>query len=333
MADDNFNTSAMFPNLDQLSESSRDIYIKDHEFQAKVSEMIAELNRLLASSENGGNDSVISAAKKEVSKQLSNQTTVIDTISNNAESNWISQIKNEIVLVQSAYELLYSRILSDIKTINVNIENRTGVFDSIQAYKDRLMYETNKSYGKTSPYKDGRSEGTANDKYTIKASKTNIAFRDTDDSLGYITFPVVINPQQLDSDGNNVTQKTPIKIFEFTPINDGLDVPAFLAEIMFSGDLFSFKGLLSSHSKDRTSEGVLRGATFDSEYLVNNELPFAIKVLYDKTRNKICLAFKFDETADNFTSIVRFDCSVNLLIGTDLKFASPNTTMTYNSDL
>ena len=47
--------------------------------------------------------------------------------------------------------------------------------------------------------------------------------------------------------------------------------------------------------------------------------------MYDKDRNKIAVVFKFDETTDNFTSIVKFDCSVNLLLGSELKFSEQGT--------
>lgn len=316
---DNINTNAMFPNLDQLSESSRGVYVSDHEFQQAVSEMIAELNRLL-SSESGS--SVIASGKSKVSEAINRQLSEIETIRSAVEGpgGYISQMETQLVEVQTAYERLLSKIRGDIESININVDNRTGVFDSIGSYGNRIMSKMDDKLSKSSPYKDGRSAVLEPmDKYTV-ANPTHVALRETDNS-GYKMIPVIIQPNLLDENGRDVTQRVPIKICEFTPIQNGTSVPSFLAQIVISGDLFNFKGIMSSGNKDAKT----RGVNFDADYMVNQDLPFAIKTLYDAERNKVAIVFKFDETNDNFSSIVKFDFYIDLIVGSDLEFAEPGT--------
>jgi hypothetical protein len=59
--------------------------------------------------------------------------------------------------------------------------------------------------------------------------------------------------------------------------------------------------------------------------MVNQDLPFAIETLYDAERNKVAIVFKFDETDDKFSSIVKFDFYIDLIVGSDLEFAEPGT--------
>lgn len=320
--DSSMNTNAMFPNLDQLSESSKSIYVSDHEFQIKVSEMMDELNRLL-DTESG--DSTITIGKSKVSDAINRQLGDIEYLESkvvSGESSWISQMKEQIVSVQGAYERLYAKILADIKAININIENRTSVFNSVESYKDRLDYKLYEMIGKTSPLQDGRSDADdiENNKYLVPANSM-ILLRDTDNS-DFITFPIVIQPNITDDDGNNVMQKKYVKLFEFTPIQNGTDIPSFVFELVLSGELFAFKGMVASGPKGPNGE---RGVNFDADYFTNKDLPYSFKTLYDKDRNKIAVVFKFDETTDNFTSIVKFDCSVNLLLGSELKFSEQGT--------
>ena len=231
-------------------------------------------------------------------------------------------MKEQIVSVQGAYERLYAKILADIKAININIENRTSVFNSVESYKDRLDYKLYEMIGKTSPLQDGRSnaDDIENNKYLVPANSM-ILLRDTDNS-DFITFPIVIQPNITDDNGNNVMQKKYVKLFEFTPIQNGTDIPSFVFELVLSGELFAFKGIVASGPKGPNGE---RGVNFDADYFTNKDLPYSFKTLYDKDRNKIAVVFKFDETTDNFTSIVKFDCSVNLLLGSELKFSEQGT--------
>ena len=323
--EDSVNTNAMFPHLDQLSESSRDIYVKDHEFQIAIAEMIAQLNTLLDMT-NG--TSVIATSKTKVANALNSQLSEIETISSkvNGSDGWVEQMRQQLVEVQAAFERLYSKIFSDIKSINVNIENRTQTFDSVESYQQRVKYALWKLLQISSAYKDGRADDVnGDDKYTIKGVNTTVALRDVD-KQGFVTYPVIIKPYITNDEGENITQVTPIKILEFTPVTNGTSVPSFLAELIISGDLFSYKGFVSSGAKSPKE----RGVNFDAEYLINQDLPFSLKVLYDEDTNKVAIAFKFDETNDKFASIVKFDFSVNLLVGKDLEFAEPNTMMTYN---
>ena len=164
--EDSVNTNAMFPHLDQLSESSRDIYVKDHEFQIAIAEMIAQLNTLLDMT-NG--TSVIATSKTKVANALNSQLSEIETISSkvNGSDGWIEQMRQQLVEVQAAFERLYSKIFSDIKSINVNIENRTQTFDSVESYQQRVKHALWKLLQITSAYKDGRADDVnGDDKYT-----------------------------------------------------------------------------------------------------------------------------------------------------------------------
>ena len=75
----------------------------------------------------------------------------------------------------------------------------------------------------------------------------------------------------------------------------------------------------------RFNEEENRTAIFEADYFINQDLPFSIKTLYDSNRNKIAIALKYDDTEDKFTSIIKLDFSINLLVGSDLEFANKNT--------
>lgn len=315
MASNNqLNTMAQFPNIDQLSKNERGMFIKEHEFEASFKTMISELNSLLDAS---SSDSAIKNTSEKVQAELNILTGRIESEIVSLVKRYIEQIEEEEDQVNAAFERLYSYIYNEIQSINVNIQNRTTTYDIVMSYKLRLLNEVDRLFGKTSPYQDGRS---SSENYSIRSSNSIIRLRDVDEGQVWKSFPVIIDP--------NITQDKIIKICEFTPIENGTSVPTFLAEILISGDLYAFKGLLKSTIQNRDgrfNETENRTAIFEADYFINQDLPFSIKTLYDSNRNKIAIALKYDDTEDKFTSIIKLDFSINLLVGSNLEFANKNT--------
>lgn len=320
----NINSQAQFPNIDQLSSNERGMYMKEHEFEASLTTMISELDSLLDVS-----SSSESAIKNNSSKVQSELNVLIGRIESEIVSlveRYIEQIREEESQVEAAYERLYSKIYNIIQSVNVNIQNRTTTYDIVMSYKLRILDEIEAMFGKTSPYSDGRSI-SSDERYSIQIPNTLIRLRDVDEGIAWRSIPVIIDP--------NITQDKTVKICEFTPVRnntfaDAGDnyIPTFLAEIIIAGDLFAFKGILKSVTQNRDArfnKAQNRSAIFVADYFINQDLPFSIKVLYDKNRNKVAVALKYDDTEDKFTSIIKFDFSINLLVGTNLDFANEST--------
>ena len=72
-------------------------------------------------------------------------------------------MRQQLVEVQAAFERLYSKIFTDIKSINVNIENRTQTFDSVESYQQRVKHALWKLLQISSAYKDGRADDVNGD--------------------------------------------------------------------------------------------------------------------------------------------------------------------------
>lgn len=311
------NTQSQFPNIDQLNKSERGMFIKEHEFEVSLQTMVSELNSLLDTS--SSSESAIEGQSAKVQAELNVLVGRIESEIVSLVERYIEQISDEIRQVEAAYERLYTKIYNIIQSINVNIQNRTTTYDIVMSYKLRILDEIEALFGKTSPYSDGRAR-LENETYSIQSTDTLIRLRDVDEGIAWRSFPVIIDP--------NITQNKVVKICEFTPIANGKSIPAFLAEVIVSGDLFAFKGILKSVTQDRDarfSNEENRSAEFVADYFINQDLPFALKVLYDEERNKIAVALKYDETDDGFTSIIKFDFSINLLVGTGLEFANEST--------
>ena len=324
MGGNNINSQAQFPNIDQLSSNERGMYMKEHEFEASLATMISELDSLLDSS--SSSESAIQNSSSKVQAELNVLVGRIESEIVSLVERYIEQIREEENQVEAAYERLYSKIYNIIQSVNVNIQNRTTTYDIVMSYKLRILDEIETMFGKTSPYSDGRSN-SSDEKYSIQIPNTLIRLRDIDEGIAWRSIPVIIDP--------NITQDKTVKICEFTPVrnNTFVDagnnyVPSFLAEVIVSGDLFAFKGILKSVVQNRDSrfnKSQNRAAIFVADYFINQDLPFSLKVLYDKNRNKVAIALKYDDTEDKFTSIIKFDFSINLLVGTNLEFANEST--------
>lgn len=318
MSNDNINKNSQYPHIDQMTQDSRKIYLKDFEFKQKVDTMIAELNNLLSQNEESS----------DITKKLAEVQTVLQSLKGtvlsslkNAASSYINLIVNDydtdslMRRVESTYETLFARLFSDIQTINSNVKNSTNSYDIIVSYLNKLKYSLYELIGKTSPYKDGRAE-ESDLSYVIKNINTNLHLRDLDIGIGFKTFPFTIDP--------SIPQGEYVKIFEFTPIvneTDHSELPYFLAELLIRGDLYFFKGRLLSTTSSIDGK---RSAIFESDYTLNQDTPFCFKALYNETTNKIVVAFKFEETNDKLTSLVKLDFSVNLLVGRNLSFIKSN---------
>jgi hypothetical protein len=135
-----------------------------------------------------------------------------------------------------------------------------------------------------------------------------------------VAFPFILDPA--------ISQDTLVKIFSFTPLKDVNNNPVFLSELFINGDLYAFKGYLKSEDIDRKGS---RGAVFVSNYAVSYELPFVFKVAYDDEKNEVMFLFKYIEQPTKFTSIIKLDISVHLLIGNELIIDKLNTV--YNKPL
>ena len=314
MAND-INTYSQFPNLDQLSKEERGMFVKEHEFEASLNTMISELNSLLNTT--GGNSSEIQNQKARVSEALNTLVGNIESTLHDLIKRYLLLIADETNKVRAAEERIYAKIHNVIQSINANIQNRTITYDAVMGYKLRIMNAAYESFGPVSPYNDNRKKDPA---YSIQ--KNTVAFlRDIDEGVRYRCCSLNLDP--------SIKQGEIIKICSWDPIDNSTPVPAFLAELMISGDLYAFKGIVSSTNKNPNGD---RTVVFDADYFINQDLPFSIKTFYDSTNKKIVLALVYDTTDDNFTSIIKLDIGVNLLVGNNLKFA-PNCTKMSNVGL
>lgn len=315
VSNSNLNTYAQFPNLDQLSKEERSMFIKEHEFETSLSTMVAELNTLINST--GSSSSDIDAQKNKINTALNTLTGDIESTLHDLVKRYINLISDETTSVQAAKERIYAKIQNVIQSINVNIQNRTLTYDAVTCYKLRILDAIYDMYGTFSPYSDKRQN---NSKYFLKMGN-KYALRDIDEGIGYRSCSLSIDP--------SISQGEVIKICSWDSVDNGTNVPTFLAEVIISGDLYAFKGLVSSSSKNQNGD---RTVIFDADYFVNQDLPFAIKVFYDKTNKKTVLGLVYDTTSDGFTSIIKLDFSINLLVGSNLSFA-PNCTKMANAGI
>jgi hypothetical protein len=304
------NENMQIPSIDQIQKQARDIYYKEHEFLPDYETIIAELNELLKSEED--NPSVIILKRREIQSILdTHDKDTLDALM--VMNDKIQLLLDELINIDSAYERLYQKIYNDIEIININIINHIQVYNVPKSYYSEIRNKIFDTYRKKSAYVTHEADGRANDVWSIK-SPGIIQLRDVDVSDRMITFPVNIDP--------SISQDAYIKLFSFTPLINTLGSPVFLAELIIGGDMYAFKGYLKSEDINKTGK---RGAIFDAEYALSHELPFSFKVVYDDELNKILLLFKFDETPNKFTSIIKLDFSIHLLVGKDLQIAELNT--------
>jgi hypothetical protein len=309
------NKNIQSPNLDQLSPEGRNIYFKQHEFKPQYDSIIAELTQLANIENNEESSHIIAQKKKDLAEVINRfEEEIMDV--KDAASNYIDNLLlQDLTAIDSAYERLYRKIINDIRKINNNTRNRTVVFDVLGSYNvdnKRGLFE---QFGKKSPYISGKANlDWENDKWTITSPGSTLLFRDVDPGDRMITFPVMIHPA--------VPQDQYVTLFSFEPLVDYYTIQAvptgpydgeplyYLAEIMVNGDLCSFKGLLKSTS---------RKSVFIADYGISYDLPFYFEVSYDNNQNRVFFSFKYDETIQKYTSILKFDVSIHLLVGKDLE--------------
>lgn len=311
----NINTYSQFPNLDQRTKAERDMFISEHEFERSLNSMLTELDGLLNTT--SGNTSEIQRQKENVATELNNLIAITESTLHDLIKRYINLISDESNKVLAAEERIYSKIQSVIQSINVNIQNRTITYDVVMSYKLRILDAIYNLFGVKSPYSDERKN---NKKYEVGLNETAV-LREVDEGIGFRSTSINIDP--------SVQQGEVIKLCSWEPITNGTSIPAFLAEVIISGDLYAFRGIVSSSNKNKVGE---RTVVFDADYFINQDLPFSIKTFYDKTNNKMVLALVYDSTNNKFTSIIKFDLSINLLVGENLIF-SPNCTKMANAGL
>jgi hypothetical protein len=305
------NKDMQTPGIDQIRPSGRSIYYKEHEFKPEYQIIIAELEALIDDSE--GSSSIIVTKRKEIIEALSSHTGKMNDVSMVSETK-IRFILDELINVDSAYERLYRKILADIESINTNIRNRTQTYNVSSSYGTALKDWIYDRFGRKSPYALGLTDGGENDKWTIRNPNSSILLRDMDIGDRMITFPFVLDP--------NIAQDTYIKLFSFSPLQKTNGDPIFLAELIISGDLYTFKGYLKSEDIDRSGK---RGAVFISDYAVSYEIPFSFRVAYDENINKVAFLFRYDNTPNKFTTVIKLDFSIHLLVGRELIIDGLNT--------
>jgi hypothetical protein len=196
----------------------------------------------------------------------------------------------------------------------MNIRNRTQTYNVPSSYENEIKDWIYERFGKKSPYVLGLNDAGGDDKWTICSPNSSILLRDMDTGDRMITFPFVLDP--------NISQDTYIRLFSFSPLQNKNGEPAFLAELNISGDLYAFKGYLKSGTIDRKGK---RGGVFVSDYAVSYEIPFSFKVIYDDETNKAAFLFKYDPTPNKFTTVVKLDFSIHLLVGKELMIDELNT--------
>jgi hypothetical protein len=275
---------------------------------------LQELDALL--NEESGSSSIIFQKRNEIAELLNEQINKVNDVSSEVLEK-ITLLLEKLIEIDSIYEQLYNKILDAIRVLNVNLHNKTQIYDIPSSYFTMLKNAIIDRYGRKSPYKENKANTLdMNNCWSIRNPHSVIMMRDVNPSCCFYTYPVIINPK--------ISANSYIKIVEFTPILHN-DDPVFLAEVIISGDLYAFKGYIKSITSDKYGK---RGAIFDAEYAVSYEVPFSFKVIYDDTLNKIIILYKFDEIERSFTSIIKFDFSINVLVGKDLVFEKNNTIFT-----
>jgi hypothetical protein len=302
------------PSIDQLSKPSREIFYKEHEFQPDIAVILQELDTLL--NEESGSSSIITQEKNETALLLSRQIAKVNEVSSEV-SEKIALLLEKLIEIDSIYELLYNKISDTIRALNVNLHNKTQIYDIPSSYFSKLKNAVIDRYGRKSPYNEHKTSALdMGNRWSIRNPHSIIMLRDVNPSCCFRTYPAVIDPA--------IPQASYIKIASFTPLVNGA-APVFLAELIISGDSYAFKGYIKSAFIDKHGN---RGAVFDAEYAVSYEVPFSFKVIYDNELNKIMILYKLDEIAGSYTSIVKLDFSINVLVGKDLVFEKNNTLFT-----
>jgi hypothetical protein len=299
------------PGIDQVQKDSRKIFYKEHEFRPEYTLIIAELDALINDGE--GSASVLKAKRDEIVALIQDHGSQKDDVLM-VVNDKIDKMLQELAAIDSAYERLFQKIHNDIVAINHNILNHIQIYDVPLAYYLEMKGKTASLFGKISPYSSGKANGGIDDKWTVKAPGT-VALRDKDMGSRMITFPLMADP--------SIPQDKSLKLFSFQPLLNAEGKPVFLAEFMINGDLYAFKGYLKSETIDRTGK---RGAVFDAEYALSHDLPFSFKIVYDEAVNELACLFKYDTTPDKFTSIIKLNVSVHLLVGKNLAIETMNTT-------
>jgi hypothetical protein len=309
------NKNMQTPGIDQLSKQSREIFYKEHEFQPTIATVIDELNILLS---DDGSSSIINKKRQEAAALLVSQVNEVDNVSAVALYK-IELLFEQLTELDSAYERIYNKLLNDIYAININLHNKTQLYDIPSSYYTNMKNGIIDTYGQKSPYKTGKTFTIdESNRWSIRAPASIIMLRDVDPGCQFVTHPVIIDPE--------VSKTQTIKLLEFNPLLNGIH-PVFLAQLLISGDLYAFKGYLKSQTIDKYGK---RGALFEADYAVSYEIPFTFKVVYDDETNKVILLYKTFDTI--FYSLVKFDFSVNLLIGSNLVFEKNNTVFTEELD-
>jgi hypothetical protein len=305
------NKNMQIPSIEQIQKPGRDIYYKEHEFLPDYAVIIAELNELLKPDDDVS-PSIIALKRKEIKEILdSHDRETLDSLM--VMNDKMQLLLNELINIDSAYERLYQKIYNDIEIININIINHIQAYNVPKNYYTEMRNKIFDIYRKKSAYITGEANGDTNDLWSIKAPGV-IQLRDVDVSDRMITFPINIGPA--------ISQDTYVKLFSLKPLLNIKSDPAFLAELIISGDLYTFKGYLKSEDIDKTGK---RGAIFDAEYALSHELPFSFKIVYDKDSNDLACLFKYDNTPNKFTSIIQLEFSIHLLVGRNLYIEEPNT--------
>jgi hypothetical protein len=298
--------------IDQLKKDSRQIFYKEHEFKDALSNIIGVLTNILDDSEESS--SIIKSKKDEIALALSEHISELSVVGSEMDDA-INHVLDDLIEVDSAYERIYNKILSDIRLINTNIENRILTYDITSSYYTELKDKIFDTFKHKSPFKEGLILND-NNKWTIK-NPSIVSLRDMDTSDRMVSFPIIIDP--------NIPQTSYIKLLTFNPLKRNDNNPVFLAELIISGNLYSFKGYLESADMNRSEK---RGAIFIADYGISQDTPFSIKVVYDEEINVVALLFKYDETITGFTSIIKLDCSIHLLVGRGLVIEDMNTEFT-----
>jgi hypothetical protein len=311
MAYEDINRTAQFPNIDQMGEDSQNIYIREHDFRIRLGEMIAAVDTILSSA-NEGASTDISESIAQVQQKLNSLISEVDTVTGTIRS-YEESITEQSISVEMAYERLHTIIDDFLQSSNINLENSTSLFNIYDSYKNILKLKIEELLGKKSKYDHAAND----DKRVVWSPNTFIHLRDIDQGIHYKTVPFTLDPE--------IDPGTHVKICEFTPKLDAQNNPHFLAELIISGNLFLFKGYLTSSRMNKDDNKRIAG--FDAEYAVNNDYHLLFKVLYDEQRHKVALAFIYDITSDNFVSLVDMSISINLLVGTDLVVEEKNTVL------
>lgn len=333
----NTNTSARFINIDGLKPNEREMYIKEHDFEAQLAERLAEI-RILNGTSSEKHENEILKKQNEINSAIKDLEDAVTSrlrnlIENSVKGNnyggekSLNQIANTL---NAKYEILSAKLLKLIEQLNADLLNRLPTFDVFNVYKTNMLRVIDETFNVKNVYAEKDLTNVDEQQYIIK-NREIFKLRDINESIGWTTATLVFNPdiavhRELDADGNlldEYTKDIELELFRFTPYRNMTNIPSFLIELLLINDTFAFKGRVRStkvNSKTYIKEYDNRMATFEADYAVNMDTDYSLALEYDNVNNQIVVVLTVHARDNRVTPFITMQVSVDVIVGQNLRF-------------